>query len=259
MIKVIYMGKDKNSSIEGLKYLIKKGIQVLAVVSQSGEGKGKLLEFAKKKNFSTVSYKEIISSLSTKDKLTSRFSDVDLVISFLFWEKIEKKLIDLPKIGCVNFHPAPLPDFRGLGGYNIAIYENLNQWGVSAHFVDETFDSGDIIKVRRFNINPKEETAFSLEQKSQDHLLKLFKEIIDLACTNAALPRTPQSKGRYINRKEFEELKKIKPSDTIEQIKRKIRAFWYPPYMGATVKLKGEEFTLVSNELLERLSEEYAY
>lgn len=251
------MGKDKNSSLKGLKYLIKKGIRVVAVVEQFGEGKGKLIEFAKKNKIKTVSYKEMISSLSTKDKLPNYLNDVDLVISFLFWERIKKPLIDLPKIGCINFHPAPLPDFRGLGGYNIAIYENLSQWGVSAHFVDETLDTGDIIKVCRFDINPEEETAFSLEQKSQDQLLKLFKEVMDMVCTNGSLSRTPQGKGRYITREEFEQLKKIKSTDTIAQIKRKIRAFWYPPYMGASFKLKGVEFTLVSKELLEKLSEEH--
>ncbi len=53
-------------------------------------------------------------------------------------------------MGCLNFHPAPLPDFRGLGGYNVAILEGLPEWGVSSHFVDEHFDTGDLVDVERF-------------------------------------------------------------------------------------------------------------
>ena len=42
----------------------------------------------------------------------------------------------LGRIGCLNFHPAPLPDLRGVGGYNVAILEGMREWGVSCHFVD---------------------------------------------------------------------------------------------------------------------------
>ena len=54
---------------------------------------------------------------------------------------------------CLNFHPAPLPDIRGLGGYNVAILEDFAEWGVSAHFVDEEFDTGDLVRVDRFPID----------------------------------------------------------------------------------------------------------
>ena len=67
----------------------------------------------------------------------ARRADVDLVVSFLFWNRIREPLISLGRIGCLNFHPAPLPDFRGVGGYNVAILEGLREWGVSCHFVDE--------------------------------------------------------------------------------------------------------------------------
>ena len=66
----------------------------------------------------------------------------DLVLSFLFWRLIRPPLIDLGRIGCLNFHPAPLPDWRGLGGYNVAVLEGLTEWGVSAHFVDEELRHG---------------------------------------------------------------------------------------------------------------------
>ena len=58
-----------------------------------------------------------------------------------------------PGSACLNFHPAPLPDMRGLGGYNVAILEDFEEWGVSAHFVDEEFDTGDLVRVDRFPID----------------------------------------------------------------------------------------------------------
>ena len=88
---------------------------------------------------------------------------------------------------------------RGLGGFNVAILEDFAEWGVSAHFVDEEFDTGDLVRVDRFPIDRERETALSL----------------DLAQPGAAaggVPRrgrhwrsparscraTPQGEGRYV-------------------------------------------------------------
>ena len=97
----------------------------------------------------------------------TRPADVDVVVSFLFWNLIREPLISLGRVGCLNFHPAPLPDFRGVGGYNVAILEGLPEWGVSCHFVDEHFDTGDLVAVERFPIDPDAETALSLDLRAR--------------------------------------------------------------------------------------------
>jgi methionyl-tRNA formyltransferase len=173
-MRIVYMGKDKPSTVAGLKYLVQKGIEVPVVVAplreQSVFGGPTLADTAHAFGIPTATDEELYYCLRASNGVAERgyaLHDVDLVVSFLFWKKIRRPLIDLPRIGCINLHPAPLPDFRGLGGYNFAIYEGAPSWGVSAHFVDESFDTGDIIKVRTFDNDPSEETAYSLEQKSQ--------------------------------------------------------------------------------------------
>lgn len=191
----------------------------------------------------------------SRPELAGCVRDIDFVISFLFWEKIRKSLIEVGKKGCINFHPAPLPDFRGVGGYTIAILENLPSWGVSAHFVSEDFDTGDIIAVDRFSISPETETAFSLEQKSQGYLLTLFMRVMDEALAGKKWDVSPQGKGRYIDKKEFERLRRVAPEDSPETVERKARAFWYPPYEGATLEVAGEAYSLVSNNILKEIGQ----
>jgi len=256
------MGKDKPAVIDALKYLVELGIDVSAVVgpleNQLPLGKEKLIDIAHQFGIRTVTDDALYDLFKKNTDLQEDFlKDVDLVISFLFWKKIRKPLIDLPKIGCVNFHAAPLPDFRGVNGYSFAIYENLSYWGVSAHFVDESFDTGDIIKTVKFNINPENETAFSLEQKSQSFLLSLFKEIIEIIMVEGHLSRHQQEGGRYISKTEFENLRKIQTNDNLKEIERKIRAFWYPPYQGASIVIQGKEFTIVDEQLLKDIGKRY--
>ena len=256
------MGR-KPAASEGLRYLVEKGIGVVAVVAPIEDEKifwkDRLVDTARYYEIPVVTDEDLYNYIDGKSipKSDLDLRDIDLVISFLFWKRIKKPLIELGRIGCINFHPAPLPDFRGLGGYNFAIYERLHYWGVSAHFVEESIDTGDIIRVRKFEINPDEETAYSLEQKSQRFLIELFKEVIDELCEKGSLPRIPQRGGRYISKQDFEKLRRIQPEDTIEDILRKIRAFWYPPHHGASIEIKGREFTLIDEKLLKEIGEKY--
>jgi len=174
-------------------------------------------------------------------------SDVDVVVSFLFWNLIREPLISLGRVGCLNFHPAPLPDFRGVGGYNVAVLEGLSSWGVSCHFVDERFDTGDLVEVERFAIDQEAETAFSLDLKSQAELLALFQRVFERILAGKKLPRLPQAEGRYVSRAEFDALRVVRPGDDLG---RKLRAFWYPPWPGAVVDVDGRRLTVVDEQLL---------
>jgi methionyl-tRNA formyltransferase len=108
--------------------------------------------------------------------------------------------------------------------------------------------------VERFEIDPDAETAFSLDLASQERLLGLFERVMGLARAGEALPRTPQGEGRYLTRAEFEELRVVRPGDDLE---RKLRAFWYPPWPGAVVEVDGRRLTLVDERLLADVAAAY--
>ena len=117
------------------------------------------------------------------------------MVSFLFWNRIREPLISLGRLGCINLHPAPLPDLRGVGGYNVALLEGRDEWGVSCHFVDDRIDTGDLVEVERFPIDAAGETALSLDALSQERLLALFQRVVERALSGAELPREPQGGG----------------------------------------------------------------
>ena len=151
------------------------------------------------------------------------------MISFLFWERIREPLLSRGRVGCLNFHPAPLPDMRGLGGYNVAVLEGMREWGVSCHFVDPEFDTGDLVEVERFPIDPRDATAFSLDLESQERLFGLFQRVLGAALAGEELPREPQGDGPLREREEFESLRRVQPGDDLEP---QASRFWYPPYPG---------------------------
>jgi methionyl-tRNA formyltransferase len=243
------MGKSKRSAVRALDLLVERGAEVVAVVAPEPDRwtrEPQRLDLAARRHG--------LPLVGDEDLYASPPADVDLVVSFLYWRLIREPLISLGRIGCLNFHPAPLPDFRGLGGYNVAILEGLREWGVSCHFVDERFDTGDLVEVERFPIDPEAHTAFSLDLESGERLVALFGRVVERLLAGEALPRQPQGEGRYVSREEFERLRLVQPGEDIE---RKLRAFWYPPYPGAVLEVDGRRLTLVDDELLAEVADAY--
>lgn len=257
-MKAVFMGKHKRSAVEALEHLVKSGWHVAGVVAPDRHGlaapEQRLDLAASRHGIALVSDDDLYSAIDDPAGARIDLDGVDLVLSFLFWKRIRAPLIALGSIGCLNFHPSPLPDIRGLGGYNVAILEDLPEWGVSAHFVDEGFDTGDIVRVDRFPIDRDNETALSLDMNSQQRLLAVFRDVVDIAAAGRELQRTPQGEGRYVARKEFEEMRRVHPGDEPELTERRMRAFWYPPHDGATIKLGARALTLVDRQLLERVA-----
>jgi methionyl-tRNA formyltransferase len=242
------MGKHKRSAASALDWLAERA-EVVAVVTQPVDDLAR-----PEQRLDLVAERRGLPLLAEEALYAKPPAEVDLVLSFLHPRRILPALIELPRVGCLNFHPAPLPDFRGVGGFNLAVLEGLSEWGVSTHFVDENIDTGDLIAVDRFAIDPDGETAFSLDLKSQERLLEQFKEVVERALAGEQLPRVPQGEGRYVTRAELEELRRVRPGDDVE---RKLRAFWYPPWPGATIEVEGRELTVVDEPLLAELAEAY--
>jgi methionyl-tRNA formyltransferase len=69
----------------------------------------------------------------------------DLFISLSFNQIFKKQIINLPLLKSINIHAGKLPFYRGRNVLNWAIINGETEFGVTAHFIDEGIDTGDII------------------------------------------------------------------------------------------------------------------
>src|SRR5437879_3588549 len=127
-MKVLFMGR-KPAASQALRHLIDIGVEVVGVIcpahpaetSTSTFWRPLLRDTATELGIPVLSDHDVYEALARGDGLLPTgecLKGLDLVLSFLFWKKIRTPLVQLPRIGCFNFHPAPLPDFRGRRGYN---------------------------------------------------------------------------------------------------------------------------------------------
>lgn len=174
---------------------------------------------------------------------------VDFVVSYMYRNLVTAKTIGMAGKAAVNFHAGPLPEFGGWAFYNVAILENVQEYGCTCHYMDNSFDTGPILKVGTFPVRAQEETAVTLERKTQKRMIELFVEFCDMVNRGEALPIVPQepSRMRYMDAASFKKLKEIPSDADAETIDRYARAFWYPPYECA--------YTFINNIKVEVIPE----
>jgi methionyl-tRNA formyltransferase len=244
IVKILFMGR-KLSSANLLEWSLNKGHEIVGVLTDSHLVNSPTAKMAKKYGIDIYSIEEIY------EKIKNNQIEIDLAISVVYWKKIKEPLISFPKFGTINLHPAPLPDYKGTAGYNMAILDGLDEWAITAHYVNQYIDEGEIIKKFIFSIDPESETVTSLEKTSQIFIESLYKNIINLVSKGGILKSTKNSGGRYISREEMESMKKVREGDDVDL---KIRAFWFPPYLGAYIYLNEKKYTLISNDILMSLA-----
>lgn len=80
-------------------------------------------------------------------------------------------------MAAINFHPAP-PEYPGSGCINFALYDNAQEYGVTAHLMNEKIDNGRILEVRRFPIGKLDDLE-SLLSRTHRELTNLCLDFIN--------------------------------------------------------------------------------
>ena len=248
MIKTLFMGRKRVAS-DCLRWLHSScpHIEVVGVLTDSHLSNSPTATAARELGLPVLDIQSA-ESFVVENK-------IEFGLSILYWRKLKGSLLfSDSRYGCINFHPAPLPTYKGCAGYNLAILNGLSEWSTSCHYVDQEIDTGSIIDVASFPINTSIETAFSLEKKTLDVMEHQFKSVITSlrSSISGRLPSIPNIGGVYTSRSQMEDMKRILPGDDPET---KARAFYFPPYDGAWVEINGQRLTVIPTSVLRTLGD----
>ena len=249
----------KPVSCAALEYMLERGVEVAGVViPEPGEGElheRTLWETARSRGVPLIDEAELYQGLEGAPSLLSeQLGEIDLLICMFHQAKIREPVLGMGRLASINFHPAPLPEYRGWGVYNQAILDDIGYWGAAAHHMDDRFDAGDLIDQERFDVDMARETCYSLERRTQPALLRLFRRVLDTALRDGALPREKQGEGRTITKADFLRQRVVSPHDDPALIERKVRAFWYPPHEGALIEIAGRTYTLLDTGMSQAIA-----
>ena len=154
-------------------------------------------------------------------------------------------VIDAVQGRAFNLHLAPLPGFKGWHGVNHAILQGLVTFGVSLHWLTADVDSGNMAYSASFPVQP-DDTAMSLYSRCEEAGLQLFDCLLDDLAAGNKPPSLPlQGEHRYFDAAMLDGHREVTSLENLEEVDRRVRALYFPPFEPAHVKVAGRRIFLV--------------
>jgi len=116
----------------------------------------------------------------------------DIAIVCAFDHKISGELIKIPPLGFINCHPSLLPHYRGGNPYFHVIKNDEKKTGVTIHYMDENYDTGDIIAQDKIDIK-HDETFGTIFNRLNQKSVEMITDIADKFEKYGKLPGIPQN------------------------------------------------------------------
>ncbi len=110
---------------------------------------------------------------------------------------LKPPLIEIPRIGILNPHPALLPEYRGRDVVAWAIDQG-GPLGVTVHFVDVGVDTGPIAARRHFEVR-RGDTLHTLTRRADDVVADLLAEVVERILVTGRVQTEKQSRQKGAN------------------------------------------------------------
>ena len=157
-----------------------------------------------------------------------------LQIVAAYGQIIPVEILDLPEQGTLNVHASLLPRWRGASPISAAILHGDEETGVTIMLVDETEDTGDILRQRPTSIDPAEHAGQLSDRLAQLGAGLLMETIPDWLDGKVA-PQPQNSSLATRARRVKKQQGRIDWNASAGEIARHVRA--YTPWPAATTML----------------------
>ncbi len=158
----------------------------------------------------------------------------DLQIVAAYGQIIPVEILELPAFGSLNVHASLLPRWRGASPISAAILHGDAETGVTIMLVDETEDTGEILRQRATPIDETEH-AGQLSDRLAEMGAALLLETIPDWIAGGIGPEPQDSERATSARRVTKRQGRIDWSQPADQIARLVRA--YTPWPAATTTL----------------------
>lgn len=195
-LKIIFVGMP-DMALVCLEGLLQKKINIVGVVppKKTHETYNYFKQYVEFHNLNFLDFENSCNEKNYIEKLKELNADIGVVCSYNY--KLSKDFLSTTKMGYINSHPSMLPQYRGAAPYFHIIKNGEKKSGITLHFMDETFDTGDIIYQEEFDLLPFETMGTLFNRTNfllKDALIKVLDEIEKKGKINTI---TQEKKGNF--------------------------------------------------------------
>ena len=244
--RIIFMGTSE-FAVPTLKKLIQDHKKPQLVITQPDRkrGRGQKLSYTPVKKIALDNDLEVyqptsVNTPSSLDKIKAL--KPDLLVTAAYGKILRKKILNIPKYGCINLHPSLLPKYRGPSPINWALFRGDSVTGTSVFFMNKKMDAGDIILQSKLSIQLNDNYG-TLSEKLSGKGAQDVMNAISLIEHGKDSP-VPQN-DRYATYSHLitRETRQIKWHQTADEINNQIRGL--APHPCAFSYLKGKEIKIL--------------
>lgn len=186
----------------------------------------------------------VIALLTEPDQLdVVQETTPELLVSVGFDHLVPPEILDVPSEGAINLHPSYLPHNRGKSPNVWPLVEGTPA-GVTLHYMDAEFDTGDIIAQKQVEATFSD-TGKTLHQRLEDAQFELFTDHWP-EIESGDIEHTPQddTAGAYHSTADFIELCELDPEEmvSVKTLLDRLRALTFPPFDNAYLDIDGERY-----------------
>mgnify|MGYP001160914173 FL=1 len=181
--KIVLFASGNGTNVENILKYFKNNIGVSFLKVFTNNSKAKVLERIlpfgiKSRCFNSIEWKE--DSIFKELKILNP----DLIILAGFLLKIPASIVSYFPNKIINIHPALLPHYGGKGMFGINVHKavkmnNEKKSGITIHYVDANYDSGQIIFQKEVEISELDSVE-DISNKVHNLELEHFPKVIDL-------------------------------------------------------------------------------
>jgi methionyl-tRNA formyltransferase len=251
-MRIVFIGTGE-IGVPTLRALLDSEHEVVAVVTQPDKrvGREQRIEPPPIKKEIAKTRIPILQPARIKDQqATEEIRDFapDVVVVVAYGQILPRDVLEIPRLACLNLHASLLPRWRGAAPIQAAIAAGDCETGITAMYMDEGLDTGDILLQRRVEILPND-TGGSLHDRLAWIAPEALLESLRLVAAENA-PRIPQDNARATYAPKLKrEHGLIDWSESAEAIERKIRA--YNPWPGAFMKVDRQNLKVFSASVVD--------
>src|SRR6266850_1040852 len=233
-MRIVFVGTGE-IGVPTLRALLNSEHEVVAVVTQPDKrvGREQSIETPPIKKEIAKTRIPILQPARIKDQQATeeiRGFAPDVVVVVAYGQILQRDVLEIPRLACLNLHASLLPRWRGAAPIQAAIAAGDCETGITAMYMDEGLDTGDILLQRRGEILPNDTGGSLHDRLAQIAPEALLESLRLLSAGNA--PRIPQDNARTTYAPKLKrEHGLIDWSESAEAIDRKIRAT--PPERSA--------------------------
>lgn len=242
-MNIVFMGTPDFAK-ESLKAIYETGHNILAVVTNEDKPRGRgmklqpseVKEYALEKNLKIYQPKKVKNNKEFREQIENLKPEVICVVAY--GKLLPKKILDIPKYGCINVHGSLLPKYRGAAPIQWAILNGDTITGVTTMYMDVGMDTGDIILKEEVEIGKDETTGELWDRLSIKGGELLVKTLEQVEAKTA--PRIQQGEDFTVAPMLTKDMAKIDwENKTAQEIKNLVRGL--NPIMGAYTYLNGKK------------------